>query len=100
MFAKPLDKYEVAFFIFPREDQHSFWNKNVDFPLSLAFLDRNFKIVDIKDMDEQSTKSCSPKSNNVKYVVEANKNTFEDLKIGIGDKLILDDNKIKLKRYF
>lgn len=100
MFAKPLDKYEVAFFIFPREDQHSFWNKNVDFPLSLAFLDKNFKIVDIKDMDEQSTKSCSPKSNNVKYVVEANKNTFEDLKIRIGDKLILDDGKIKLKRYF
>jgi len=41
MHAKPLEEFEVAYFIFPVEDCHSFWNKNVDFSLTLAFLDKN-----------------------------------------------------------
>ena len=39
MFAEPLDENEVVFFEFNFPDNHSFWNKNVDFGLSLAFLD-------------------------------------------------------------
>lgn len=100
MFADPLDDFEVAYFIFPSEDCHSFWNKNVDFPLSLAFLDRNNEIVDIKDMEAQSTKSCSPKSNKVKFVVEANKDTFKKHNINVGDKLILKNDKLVCKRDF
>jgi uncharacterized membrane protein (UPF0127 family) len=100
MFAKPLDDFEVAYFIFPYEDCHSFWNKNVDFPLSLAFLDKDHKIVDIKDMEAHSEKSISPKSTNIKYVVEANKDTFNKFDIKTGDKLILKNNKLVCKRDF
>lgn len=98
MFAKPLGEEEVAVFVFDYPDCYSFWNKNVDFGLSLAFLDKDFKIVDIKDMDAHSEKSCAPNSNNVQFVVEANQGTFKNNKIKIGDKLILKGKKLILDK--
>lgn len=98
MFHKPLKDHQVAYFIFPYEDCHSFWNKNVDFPLSLAFLNKEDQIVDILDMEAQSEKSATPKSHEVKYVVEGNKGIFDKLKICIGDKLILKNGKLIHKR--
>ncbi len=98
MFADPLDDNEVVFFKFDFPDNHSFWNKNVDFGLSLAFLDKDYKILDIKDMQANSEKSCVPKSNNVQFVVEANQGTFEKLNIKIGDKLVLKGKKLILNK--
>jgi len=98
MFAEPLGEYEVVFFDFPDEDQHSFWNNNVDFSLSLAFLDNKNVILDFKDLKEQDKKLVSPKSNKVKYVVEAKHGVFDKLGIKIGDKLILKDKKLILRK--
>ncbi len=98
MHAEPLDDFEVAYFVFPETDNHSFWNKNVSFPLTLAFLDKNNKIVDFKDLEEHQTESVSAKSNSVKYVVEANKNLFKELNIQIGDVLEQKDKKLILHK--
>jgi uncharacterized membrane protein (UPF0127 family) len=98
MNARPLDKYEVAFFIFDSPDNYCFWNKNVDFDLSLAFLDKDYKVLDIKDMKAQSEHSCCPKSNNVKFVVEANKGLFDDLGIKIGNSFTLKDQNLILDK--
>ena len=98
MFAEPLEEYETALFIFPEIGNYSFWNKNVSFPLSLAFLDNNFKIVDFKDMEAEQTESVYPKSNNVKYVVEANKDTFKKLDIQIGDFLVHKGEELVLRK--
>jgi len=98
MHAEPLDDFEVAYFIFSETGNHSFWNKNVSFPLTLAFLDRNNKIVDFKDLEEHQTESVSAKSNSVKYVVEANKNLFKELDIQIGDVLEQKDKKLILHK--
>lgn len=100
MFEDPLDDYEVAYFIFPYEDCHSFWNNNVDFPLTLAFLDKDHCVIDFKDLETQSKKSVSPNANNVKYVIEANKGTFDKCNIKKGDKIFLQDGKLKVKRFF
>lgn len=96
MFADPLKDTEVAFFDFDYPDCYSFWNKNVDFPLSLAFLDSNKKVLDFKDLDKQSEKSVSPNSNKVVYVVEANKGVFDKLGIKIGDQFKISENKLIL----
>ena len=94
MNAEPLDDYEVVFFTFDYPDCYSFWNKNVSFALSLAFLDKNYKIVDIKDMEADDPKSVSPDSNNVVFVVEAKKGLFKKLGIDVGDKLFLKGKKV------
>lgn len=98
MFAEPLEELEVVFFTFPSKGQHSFWNNNVDFSLSLAFLNKDFEIVDFKDLEKQSTKLVAPDADDVKYVVEAYKDIFKKLKINIGDKLILKGKKLILDK--
>ena len=98
MFAEPLEELEVVFFTFPSKGQHSFWNNNVDFSLSLAFLNKDFEIVDFKDLEKQSKKLVAPDADDVKYVVEAYKGIFKKLKINIGDKLILKGKKLILDK--
>ena len=63
-----------------------------------TFLNDKHEIVDFQDLEKQSPKSVSPKNDQVKFVVEANKGIFEKLKIKIGDKLIVKDNKLLLKK--
>lgn len=103
MFASPLDDNEVALFIFPTNNRHGFWNKNVSFGLSLAFLDDNGRIVDFADMDAHSTKCVEPNTSNVKYVVEAKQNIFKKNGINLGDTLKYTlNNELsvhKMKRY-
>lgn len=94
MFAEPLEDFEVVIFEFDYPDCYSFWNKNVSFPLSLAFLDEKYRIRDIKDMEADDPKSVSPDSNNVVFVVEAKKGLFKKLGIGVGDKLFLKGKKV------
>jgi len=98
MFAEPLEDLEIVFFKFPRKGEHGFWNKNVEFSLSLAFLNDDFEILDFKDLEKQSTKLVSPKSDDVKYVVEAKKGIFEKLGISLGDKLILKGKNLILDK--
>lgn len=98
MFADPLEEFEVVFFKFPRKGQHGFWNKNVEFSLSLAFLDEDYEILDFKDLEKQSPKLVSPETEDVKFVVEAKKGIFEKLGISIGDKLILKGKNLILDK--
>ena len=98
MFAEPLEDNEVVFFIFPHSDFLSFWNKNVSFPLSLAFLDEKYRIRDIKDMEADDPKSVYPDSSKIVFVVEANKGTFDKLDIKVGDKLTMKGNKLILDK--
>jgi len=98
MFAEPLEDFEVVIFEFDYPDCYSFWNKNVSFPLSLAFLDEKYRIRDIKDMEADDPKSVYPESSKIVFVVEANKGTFENLGIKIGDKLTMKGNKLVLDK--
>jgi len=98
MYAEPLEDFEVVLFKFDYPDCYSFWNKNVDFPLSLAFLDEKYRIRDIKDMEADDHKSVYPNSSKIVFVVEANKGTFENLGIKIGDKLRMKGNKLVLDK--
>jgi len=98
MFEEPLENFEVVVFKFDYPDCYSFWNKNVSFPLSLAFLDDKYRIRDIKDMEADDPKSVYPESSKIVFVVEANKGTFDKLGIKIGDKLIMKGNKLILSK--
>ena len=82
MFAAPLEDDECAYFIFPHDDSHGFWNHNVSFPLTLAFCNQSGRIVDIGDMEAGSRKILSPDSNQVRYVAECKKGTLTKKAIG------------------
>lgn len=98
MHSKPLREDEVAFFVFPSLGNYGFWNHNVSYPLSLAFVDENGKIVDFADMDANSKTIVEPHSSEVKYVVEATKDIFKKLKISKGDLVIYNKDKLQIKK--
>ena len=92
MFREHLNENSGMLFIFENEEQQTFWMKNTLIPLDIIFIDKAFKIIDIKyaipcDKDPcrlyESTKPA-------KYVLEMNGNFTSINNIKIGDSLILN----------
>ncbi len=86
MFRKSMPADQGMLFVFEKEQRLGFWMKNTYLPLSIAFLNSEFKIVDIQDMmplDENTHVSLSP----ALYALEMNQGWFRQHNIEVGAKL-------------
>lgn len=81
---KHLGKDEGMLFIFEEEGYHSFWMKDTLIPLSIAFIDRDRRIVKITDMEPLTLTSHSP-GLPVLYALEMNRGWFAKNGIKPGD---------------
>ncbi len=81
---KHLGQEEGMFFIFETEDYHAFWMKDTLIPLSIAFIDKSGRIVEIADMKPLSLDSHSPPKP-VLYTLEMKKGWFSMNGIKVGD---------------
>ena len=81
---KHLDKDAGMLFIFEKEGHHAFWMKDTLIPLSIAFIDREGRIVKIRDMQPQTLQSHPPPKP-VLYALEMNKGWFSSNGIKAGD---------------
>lgn len=79
-----LGKNEGMLFIFETEDFHSFWMKDTRIPLSIAFIDKDGKIVRIADM-KPFTLDSHPPPKPILYALEMNKGWFLAHGINVGD---------------
>jgi len=79
-----LGKDEGMLFIFEREDYHSFWMKDTLIPLSIAFIDKDGRIVWITEMNPLTLDSHVPPKP-ILYALEMNKGWFSSRGIKIGD---------------
>ena len=79
-----LGKDEGMLFIFEREGYHGFWMKDTLIPLSIAFMDREGKILRIAAMEPETLKSHSPPKP-ILYALEMNKGWFAANNIKEGD---------------
>ncbi|MGE5384802.1 MAG: DUF192 domain-containing protein [Betaproteobacteria bacterium] len=62
-------------FVFPEEAQHCMWMRNTFIPLSVAFLDRNGRILNIEDMQPHTENShCAVRP--ARYALEMNLGWF------------------------
>ena len=95
MFAEPLDDKEVVFFIFPHTDYLSFWNKNVSFDLSLAFLNDLGRVVDFCELEAESEKPMAS-SRPARFVIEAKKGAFDKMGVKLGDLFDYSGSKLRL----
>lgn len=50
MFSKPLASDEIAVFKFDNDTRAGFWNINVNYPIKIAFFDKDFNMVGFKDL--------------------------------------------------
>ena len=84
MFRESLAKEEGMLFVYDREEILSFWMKNTRIPLSIAFIDKNGKILELQDMEPFSLRthvSARP----AKYALEVNQGWFKKNGIEVGD---------------
>ena len=79
-----LPQDEGMLFIFEEENYHSFWMKNTRIPLSIAFIDREGKIVKITDMEPFSLESHGPPCP-IRYALEMKQGWFSTNGIRMGD---------------
>jgi uncharacterized membrane protein (UPF0127 family) len=99
MHSAPLGEDEAALFIFPRAERHAFWNRNVGFPIDVAYLDDAMRIVDVQHLDAHQEEPVAPRRE-ARFVIEASRGTFKRLGCGEGDLAVLGEGRstVTLKR--
>ena len=86
MFRRSLGENSGMIFVYENEGRWAMWMKNTYVPLSVAFIDRNGRILNIEDMQPQ-TEDTHQAIGPVKYALEMNQGWFAKRGIGKGDKV-------------
>jgi hypothetical protein len=87
MFRKELGEREGMLFIYKADQQLAFWMKNVEIPLSIAFLNKDGIIMQLEDMkpfDPTTIRSTL----SVRYALEVKQGVFQKIGAKVGDKAI------------
>ena len=90
MYREELEENSGMLFVFPDSRERSFWMKDTNIPLSIAYMNNRGEIINIEHMnphDLSGVKSIRP----CKYALEVNQGWFESKKIKPG-------NKIRIKK--
>jgi uncharacterized protein len=83
MFRERMGPNEGMVFLFEGPASVCMWMKNTLIPLSVAFIDENGKIINIEDMQPQTTDShCAKKQ--IRYALEMNRGWFKQKNIKAG----------------
>jgi uncharacterized membrane protein (UPF0127 family) len=89
MYRKKLDDGQGMIFIFDRDQQLSFWMKNTVIPLSIAYIDSDGNILEIKDMQPNDLNSVRS-SRSVRYALEVPQGWFGRVNVKAGDRIKID----------
>lgn len=88
-----LKEDEGMLFIFDKDQILNFWMKNTLIDLSIAYINSNYEVVDIQDMNvidlDEKSPVMYPSKSPAKYALEMNKGWFNRNNISIGDKVEL-----------
>ena len=81
-----LPENDGMLFVFPDSEYRSFWMKNTYIPLSIAYIDKDNRIIEIKDMIPHNLSSV-PSTSPAVYALEMNVGWFERNNIMAGDEV-------------
>ena len=70
-------------FIFEQKAPHCFWMSNTKIPLAIAFIGDDDKIVNIEEMQADTTNNHCPKAP-IRYALEMNQKWFNERALGPG----------------
>lgn len=83
MFREKMGQNEGMLFLFGASTSVCMWMKNTLIPLSVAFIDANGKVINIEDMEPQTTEAhCAKKP--AQYALEMNRGWFKQKNIKLG----------------
>lgn len=86
MHRRELDENEGMLFVCGEPQPQHFWMKDTPLALSIAFMDEDGTIVELGEMEPQSTDSCSC-ATPVRFVLEMKQGWFGERGIGPGTRL-------------
>ena len=89
MFRENLAEDQGMLFVYPEESPHSFWMKNMHFPLDMIWIGHDKKIVDITENVQPCGGECGhiSASKKAQYVLEVKSGFTKRHEIKIGDRL-------------
>ena len=93
-FRPSLPEDDGMLFVFPQAVRHPFWMKDTIIPLSIAFLNREGRIIDIRKMEPLNEKRLYHSSRPYRYALEMNQGWFERNGIVVGDRIVLNNQAI------
>jgi uncharacterized membrane protein (UPF0127 family) len=91
MYRTHLPEYAGMLFVFEAPARLAFWMKNTRIPLSIAFIDPRWRIVDIQDMDPPRPGEDVPvylSRQEAQYALEVNQGFFRRHGIGVGAQVV------------
>ena len=93
MYRENLEENSGMIFVFDQEESIAFWMKNTLIPLDMIFIDKELKIVDIKNAVPCKADPCPlyKPENAVKYVLEVNYGFSKSNGVSTGDNVNLDE---------
>ena len=82
----PLGDHEGMLFVFPEEGLHSFWMKDMLFPIDIIWLDREYRIVDVWERADPKSypQAVSPRLP-ARFVVELPAGFFQEHNLKVGN---------------
>jgi uncharacterized membrane protein (UPF0127 family) len=86
MFRSRLPENQGMIFVYPEEGRHAMWMKNTPIALSVAFIDRDGRILNIEHMEPHSERSHAS-TGDAKYALEVNRGWFDRRGIRPGDRV-------------
>jgi uncharacterized protein len=104
MYRSSLGDNKGMFFVFNELGDHTFWNKNVNFPIDIGFFNEDGELLNVRSAEKDCTLPVKSGFNNVKYVLEANKDFFQRNNISLGDRIVdlkkIEKKKEKISHYY
>ena len=95
MFRKSMPENNAMIFVFDTPKKMSFWMKNTEIPLDIAFLTKDGEITEIKKMYPHNLNPVKSARSDILYCIETNANWFEKNNVNVGEKLDMQTfNKI------
>jgi len=87
MFRKHLGENAGMLFVYESEQPWAMWMRNTNVPLSVAFIDRHGKIINVEDM-QPLTEDSHQAAGAAKYALETNQGWFRKRGIKPGDRVL------------
>lgn len=88
MHRSSIGEKEGMFFVFERDQHLSFWMKNTEIPLSIAYISKDGEIREIHELEPHSKRSVES-SHAVRYALELPRGAFVRADAEVGDRIEL-----------
>ncbi len=83
---KSLPENQGMLFVFSRDQRLSFWMKNTEIPLSVAYISSDGTIREIHDLEPHNESPVTSRRS-LRYALEMNRGAFTAAGVSVGDKI-------------